>query len=282
MTLSYQPLLGIRVVTMAVNVPGPAACARMVALGAHVQKIEPPSGDPLAGQSPAWYAELSAGQQVARVDLKSASGRADMQSRLADCDIFLTSHRPSALARLGLDWETLHARHPRLCQVAITGFPPPDEEVAGHDLTYLAAEGLLAPPAMPRTLMADLAGADQAVNAAMGLLLQRHRAGGSGYVAVPLSEAARWFSQPYRHGMTRPGGQLSGVFAGYNVYPARSGWVAVAALEPHFWAALMREAGRDDAEPAHLAAFFATRDAAEWEAWALARDLPITALRGDI
>ena len=282
MTSSYQPLLGASVVSLAVNVPGPAACARMVRLGASVLKLEPPGGDPLEGQNPSWYRELAAGQDVVRIDLKSDTGRAALSERLARSDILLTSHRPSALGRLGLAWPALHERFPRLCQVAIVGFPAPHEEVAGHDLTYLAAEGLLSPPTMPRTLMADLAGADQAVGAALGLLLQRGRDGRGSYFAVALSDAARWFSQPLRHGLTMAGSQLNGGFAGYNLYPARSGWVAVAALEPHFWAGLLREAGLDNAVYADLAALFATRDASDWEAWALERDLPISAVRDDL
>src|SRR5215213_6964406 len=154
-------LTDFRILTLAVNVPGPMAVARLAELGATVAKIEPPAGDGVARSAPEWYAAMHAGVDVRRLDLKIEEGQAQCGSLLAETDLLLTSSRPSALARLGLDWPTLHARYPRLCQVAIVGHGAPDQEVPGHDLTYLASAGVLAPPAMPRTLAADLLGAER-------------------------------------------------------------------------------------------------------------------------
>ena len=81
--------------------------------------------------------------------MKSAEGQAKLAELLAGADVLLTSTRPAALARLGLDWPTLSARYPRLCHVAIVGYPAPDEDRAGHDLTYQASAGLLEPPRFP-------------------------------------------------------------------------------------------------------------------------------------
>src|ERR1700748_1022539 len=100
----------MRVVTIATNVPGPVAAARLVELGALVTKVEPPGGDPLAVAAPEWYERLVTGQRVLRVDLKDES----IDALLAEADVFLTAQRPSSLARLGLAWEELHARHPHL------------------------------------------------------------------------------------------------------------------------------------------------------------------------
>src|SRR6185503_19199255 len=85
------------------------------------------------------------GQTVLRLDLKSADGRAQLDELLAQADLLLASFRPSALQRLGLDWESLHARHPRLCFVGIIGYAAPFEERTGHDLTYQGDLGLLRP-----------------------------------------------------------------------------------------------------------------------------------------
>lgn len=273
------PLEGMRLLSLAVNVPGPVAAARLHQLGVAVVKVEPPAGDPLARHSPEWYAALCAGQQVQRLDLKDPAQRADLDRLLQGCDLFLTSSRPAALAGLGLDWASLHARHPRLAQVAIIGFPPPHQNVPGHDLTYLAAHGLLLPPRLPPTLLADLAGAERVVSAALGLLLARERGADAGYAEVVLAEVAESFAAPLRHGLTAPSGLLGGGWPGYNLYAAGRGWVAVAALEPHFWARLQRELGLDGATYDDLAAILATRAAEEWESWAAERDLPITALR---
>src|SRR5262245_50562828 len=93
----------MRIVSMAQNVPGPVAVARLVAAGATAIKIEPPAGDQLERLCKPWYDELHAQVRVARIDLKTASGMAELKTMLTLCDTFLASQRPSALARLGLD-----------------------------------------------------------------------------------------------------------------------------------------------------------------------------------
>jgi crotonobetainyl-CoA:carnitine CoA-transferase CaiB-like acyl-CoA transferase len=275
------PLEGLRLVTLAQNVPGPAAAARLQSFGASVVKVEPPNGDPLASSNPAWYESLAAGQEVVRLDLKSDSDRDRLDEHLAEADVLLTSNRLAALARLGLGPEELGARHPRLCYVAITGYPAPREDAPGHDLTYLADLGLLSPPEMPRTLLADLAGAERAVSATLALLLDRERGMGAGYAEVALSEAAKFFAEPLQHGITKPGAHLGGGFPGYGLYATREGWLAVAALEAHFWESLLLELGLEEATREDLEEAFLQRTAEEWEQWATERDLPLVAL-GDM
>ncbi|HET7231853.1 MAG TPA: CoA transferase [Longimicrobium sp.] len=271
------PLDGARVVTVAVNLPGPLACARLHGLGAEVTKIEPPSGDPLATISPAWYAELSAGQRIIPLDLKAPDGRAALEPLLEEADLLVTSSRPSALGRLGLGWAELHARHPRLCQVAIIGHLPPDQDRPGHDLTYVATTGLASPPALPRTLLADLAAAERAVTAALALLLARGRDGAGRQATVALADVAEDFAAPLRHGLTTPGGALGGGSPLYNLYRAKDGWIALAALEPAFERRLAAEL-YVPLERAPLEDAFARRTTAAWEAWARERDLPLAAV----
>jgi len=239
---------GMRAVSLAVNVPGPTAAARLVALGASVTKIEPPAGDPLATAHPAWYDELRAEQQVLTLDLKQATDHAILDELLRPADLLLTSSRPAALARLGLAWPQLHARFPRLSQVAIVGYPAPDQERAGHDLTYAAAHGLVVPPDLPRTLVADLGGAELATTAALELLLARERGGEAGYAEVALADAAAAFAAPLRHGAT---------------------------VEPQFEQRLAAELGLDALTHDALAAAFSARSAEDWEAWGREHDLPL-------
>src|SRR5215207_4148676 len=273
-----MPLRGVWVLTLSVNLPGPVAASRLCAMGASVVKIEPPGGDPLARMCPGYYQDLSAGQKVVRLDLKDQQERASLDDRLEGTDLLLTANRPAALGRLGLSWTELHARFPRLCQVAIVGHPPPDEDVPGHDLTYQARFGTLSPPGMPPVLVADLAGAEQAVSAALSLLFTRERGQGAGYEQVALSEAARSFAEPLRQGLTAPGGILGGGFPGYRLYRAREGHVALAVLEPHFWERLLQElevkGDRQDLER-----IFETKTAEQWKEWATERDLPLAAVR---
>jgi alpha-methylacyl-CoA racemase len=274
-----QPLDGLNVVSLAVNVPGPTTAARLVALGAAVTKVEPPRGDPLATQHPAWYDELRAGQEVLALDLKQPADRARLDELLEVADLLLTSSRPAALGRLGVAWPELHARFPRLCQVAIVGYPAPDQGLPGHDLTYAAAQGLVVPPELPRTLVADLGGAELATTAAVGLLLARERSGEAGYAEIALSDAASAFVAPLRHGATTPGGSLGGGSPSYALYPAAEGWLAVAALEPHFQQRLAEQLGLDELTRDGLMTAFRARSAEAWETWGLERDLPLSAVR---
>ncbi|MEL4358902.1 MULTISPECIES: CoA transferase [unclassified Luteococcus] len=274
---------GLRVVTIAINLPGPAAARRLAQLGADVIKVEPPAGDQMELLSAPYYQELLAGQQVIRLDLKTDEGRDELWRLLETADLFLTSNRPSALARLGLDWESLHARLPRLSQVAIVGYPGEKAEMPGHDLTYQASVGTLNPPNMPRVLLADLTSAERAVGDGLAAVLAAGRTGQGSYREVALSSLAEMMGDPARHGLTTTDGILGGALPEYNLYRAADGYLVLAALEPHFWArtrqVLELTATGPEQSAAELAAIFATRTAAEWEAWGEENDIPVAAVR---
>jgi len=272
------PLHGQRVISLAVNLPGPLTAARYTALGAVVTKVVPPSGDPFSWVSPAWHAALQAGQEVVSLDLKSSEGQTKLAGLLAGADALLTSTRPAALARLGLDWPALAARYPRLCHVTIVGYPAPDEDRAGHDLTYQASAGLLDPPRFPRIPLADYAGSERAVTALFVLLWARERTGRGGRGEVSLAEALAPYADAVRYGLLAPGTLLGGGSPLYGLYRAAIGWVALAALEPHFAAKLARGLGLAELKAETLAQAFLARPAREWEAWAIEQDIPLAAL----
>lgn len=272
-------LQGIKVVSLALNAPGPVAAARLRQMGAEVTKIEPPGGDATRNFAPAWYESLCQGQTVLRIDLKEAEGRKKLDGLLEKADLLLASFRPSALRRLGLDWEGLHARHPRLCFVGIVGYLPPQEERSGHDLTYQVDFSLLRPPQMPPTLFVDMAGAERAVSMSLAVLNQVARKGEPGCAWVSLYECARDLAAPVAAGLTVPGGLLGGGYPLYGFYPTNDGWIAIAALEPHFAAKLLAELNLKQAVRAELEKIFLTRSAAEWESWAEERDVPLMAVR---
>ena len=138
--------------------------------------------------------------------------------------MLLTSFRPSALAKLGLDWEALHARHPALSQVAIVGAPGERAEEPGHDLTYVAESGLVTGTELPPTLYADMGGAVLASEAVLKAMLHARAAPGTGiYLEVALNAAADWLALPRTWGLTRPTGAVGGAHAGYRVYPCAEG-----------------------------------------------------------
>lgn len=263
-------LRGVHVVTLAQNVPGPLAVQRLVRDGASVLKIEPPTGDPLLTLAPAWHAEMHAGVSIERIDLKHDAGRAALLAHLAHAHVFLTSQRPSALARLGLDAETLHRAVPALRILRIVGsLEYPDEP--GHDLTYQAAAGLLGDE-MPRALVADVMTSERAYAGVLALLRMPEGA----VLDIGMVESLDAMQASLRHGLTVPGAALGGGWGQYGLYDCREGRVAVAALEPHFAARLRDAFGSMERQV--LAARFLERTADEWEQWARQQDLPITAV----
>jgi alpha-methylacyl-CoA racemase len=263
-------LAEVRIVTLAQNVPGPLAVARLRDAGARVTKIEPPSGDPLRHLAPAWYGELHEGIGIETLDLKTEGGRARAMALVGDADLLITSQRPSRLARLGFDPDSLRARSPRVRLLRIVGSTR-DPEVPGHDLTYQAHAGIVGDE-MPRTLIADVVGSERAFAMALALLLQPP----GSTIDVGLLESLAPLAAPMRHHLTNRGGPLGGGAPQYRIYVAKLGRVAVAALEPHFERALYEQLqlpARSD-----LTARMRERTAEDWEAWARERDLPLAAV----
>ena len=298
-TPSDTSLRGVRVLSVALNLPGPAAVMRLADMGASCTKLEPlpppgfPKGstsDPMGLYAPHAYAQLHAGGKVVQADLKSDKGQARLHALLSKADVLITSFRPSALKKLGMDWATLHAKFPALIQVSIVGAKGPGAEIPGHDLTYLAAHGLVNGLDLPATLFADMAGSSLAVDAVFEALWQRARPGrlhGKGvFHEVALEAAAAYLALPRQWGLTLPKGSVGGAHAGYAVYACIKGRVAVAALESHFAVRLADVAGIKAAKPGQdvmllpstrlkLSEFFAGLTRKQVDALATEHDLPL-------
>lgn len=287
MNNTLKPLRGVRLLSLALNLPGPAALMRCQQMGARCTKLEPPSGDPMGAYNPVAYAQLHQGVKVTRADLKTEPGQRILHRQLAQTQVLLTSFRPSALHKLGLSWRALHQRYPNLSQVAIVGAPGARAEEPGHDVTYLADNDLITGMDLPPTLYADMGGSLMASEAVLQVTAQAQRKGCGVFVQVALSEAARYLAWPRTWGLTQPGGAVGGAHAGYAVYACKDGRVVVAALEPHFARALCAAAGVALPHPAAmlqpamrsaLAQFFLTQSRAQLQALALAHDIPLHTL----
>lgn len=250
------PLKGVRVLSLSLNLPGPAALMRCQQMGASCVKLEPPpppgavpgtSGDPMGLYNRPAYDVLHKGVRVAVADLKTEKGQKALHRELAKTDVLLTSFRPSALSKLGLDWKGLRKLYPTLSQVAIVGAPGARAEEPGHDLTYLAENDLVGGLELPPTLYADMGGSLMASEAVLRAVLLQQRSGKGSYLEVALSVAAGYLALPRSWGLTKPGSAVGGGHAGYRVYPCKDGRVAVAALEPHFAKSLCAAAGIQNA-----------------------------------
>jgi alpha-methylacyl-CoA racemase len=273
-----KPLRNLRIVSLALNLPGPAALMRCKALGARCVKIEPPNGDPMQQYSAEFYAHLHAGIRVRRLDLRRGAGQAKLHDELAKPGtLLLTSFRPSALRKLGLDRKSLHKAHPQLSQVAIVGSGGARAEEPGHDLTYMAEAGLVQGTLLPATLYADMSGALLVVEAILSAALRAK----PGFSEVALADAALFCALPQAFDLTGPNALLGGAHAGYQVLKCADGRVAIAALEPHFAARLAGVVGMPAAAmttPAGVRAvarWAARQSRAQLQSVALAHDLPL-------
>ncbi len=299
-----KPLAGVRVLDLTRLLPGPMATLHLADLGADVIKVEDTGAGDYAramGHGPAgmsdFFRVLNRNKRAIRLDLKRPGGR-EAFLRLSDrADVVVESFRPGVMAKLGLGYEALAARNPRIVVCAITGYGQdgPYRDRAGHDINYvgyagvgneIGAEG--GPPVVPNFQIADLLGG--ALVPAIGILaaLLDARASGRGRsVDVAMTDAVLAHAVlpllgVLEHGTTPPRGStmLAGGLACYNRYRTRDGrWMAVGALERKFWERLCDilrcpelkdrhvvygEAARAAKEK--LAAVFATRTQAEWTA----------------
>ncbi len=288
-----KPLKGVRVLSLALNLPGPAALMRCQQMGASCVKLEPPAhptapkgtpGDPMGLYNRAAYDVLHQGVRVAHADLKTEAGQKQLHRELAKTDVLLTSFRPSALKKLGLEWKALHQQYPALSLVAIVGAPGVRAEEPGHDLTYLAENNLVSGLDLPPTLYADMAGSLMGSEAVLQARLHQLQKGKGTRLEVALSVAAGYLALPRTWGLTTPSAAVGGGHAGYRVYPCADGRVAVAALEPHFAAALGAAVGLKASHimamfapesHAAIAAFLATQTRQQLDLLAQDKDIPL-------
>jgi crotonobetainyl-CoA:carnitine CoA-transferase CaiB-like acyl-CoA transferase len=261
------PLDGISVVDFSRYLPGPFCTLQLAWLGAHVTMVEqPPAGDPMRhmpplgpdGQSLA-SASLTRHKHSIILDL-SMPNELDHALELCDgADVVVESFRPGVAARLGIGYDAIRARNPRIVYCSISGFGQtgPWAQVAGHDANYLATAGLLEQMGtyeranLPPVPLADLGGGSLAATAICAALWQRDRGepGGTGagtYIDLSLTEAALVW-QPHSlpaaatNELNRAGGTLTGRLARYSIYSCADGRdVAVAAVEPKFFARVLQ------------------------------------------
>lgn len=290
-----KPLKDVRIFSLCLNLPGPAALQRCRAMGATCIKLEPPApvqpapgngitGDPMSSYSATGYRAMHQGIRVLQANLKLASGQRAMQRQLSKADILLTSFRPSALTKLGLEWPALHQRYPKLSMVAIFGDRGALAEEPGHDLTYVAQAGLVTGLDLPATLYADMAGSLLATEAILQAVLLQRQTGVGRRHDIALADAAAHLALPRSWGSMDADSLLGGSHAGYRIYPCRDGRVALAALEPHFARTLCGVAGiewtgfevmRTADTRLQLARFIAALNRQQLEALSAQHDIPL-------
>jgi crotonobetainyl-CoA:carnitine CoA-transferase CaiB-like acyl-CoA transferase len=272
------PLDGVRVLDLTRLLPG-AYCTLLLAdLGAEVLKVEDTGlGDYMRwvppyvggkeaqerGAASAPFAALNRNKRAIKLDLKAEPAR-DVLLRLArEHDVLVESFRPGVLDRLGVGYERLAQENPGLVYCAISGYGQdgPLRDRAGHDLNYLARNGLLAlsgdgdgPPVQAAGQIADLGGGgEMAAFAIAAALVERARSGRGRLLDVSMTDGAMsWLAMPAAHelatgeGLRRGQVELAGAWICYRPYAASDGWVALGAVEPKFWQAFCEGVERPD------------------------------------
>lgn len=301
-----QPLTGVRVIEFEGIGPAPYAGMLLADLGADVLRIARPSaarGDLIADTGDA---VMQRGKRIVTLDLKSAAGREAALAHVAEADVLVEGLRPGAMERLGLGPAEAHAMNPRLVYCRITGWGQegPLAQTAGHDINYIALSGALAlmgpagrPPLPPANLVGDFGGGG--LWAAFGILagvIEAARTGQGRVIdAAMLDGASSQMAFLYAwaaSGTWQPGRErnlLDGAAPFYRCYTcACGGHVAVGAIEPDFFAALMRGLGLDPADwrqedragwPAlaeTIARIFASKPRSHWAAHFAGSDACVT------
>lgn len=157
MFIMSKPLEGVKVVDLTYYVAGPGTARILADWGADVIKVEPPAGEPgrttsLTLGMPAtdeinpYFGVYNTNKRDIALNLKTDEGKEILDKMLAKANVFVTSFRPGALKRLGLDYETMHAKHPHIVWASINGFGDygPDKDNAGFDtVAYWAKSGAM-------------------------------------------------------------------------------------------------------------------------------------------
>lgn len=294
--MHMKPLNGLRILEF--DGLGPVTFAGMMLadLGAEVLRLTRSASAGAAAFDEVGGALLHRSRAAVPVDLKSAADREAVLALADRADAVIEGFRPGVMERLGYGPETLQARNPALVYGRVTGWGQtgPLADQVGHDLNYIGLTGLLhamgepdRPPSPPLNLVGDYGGgAMMLVTGVLAALLDARTTGRGRIVDAAMTDGTALLGGLFQalrgRGVwsdRRGANLLDGGAPFYRCYACRDGgFVAVAALEPRFYAALLAGLEIDPSEapqydlagwPAlqtRLAALFATRDRDDWAA----------------
>jgi alpha-methylacyl-CoA racemase len=264
-TTAHGPLHGIRVVEIGSIGPGPFCAMVLADLGADVLRVDRTSGGGLVGPNSDHRTELlNRGRRSIGVDLKHPDGPEVVLTLVEGADALVEGFRPGVTERLGIGPKECFARNPALVYGRMTGYGQdgPMAQAVGHDLNYIALSGALGmigrrdqPPTPPLSLIGDFGGGGLML--ALGViaaLLERASSGKGQVIDAAMTDGSALLMTAF-YGYTQTGAWspergTNIVDSGapfYDVYETADGrWLSVAAMEPHFYAALLEILGLAD------------------------------------
>ena len=310
------PLHGIRIIDMTSVLMGPVATQALGDMGADVIKIEAPQGDLVRQIGPSRHAGMGAmflhanrSKRSVVLDLKKPAGLKVLHRLLADADVLVYNVRPNAMARLGLDYETVAALNSRIVYAGLFGFgqdgpyaarPAYDDLIQGASTlsSLLARSGDGTPRYVP-TAMADRIVGLTAVSGILATLLERQRTGRGQRLDVPMFETMVAFVLgDHMGGLTYEppldqGGYARQLSPERRPYRTQDGYVCALVYNDQQWDRFVRAVGREellsdprfadfagrsrhvDAVGRELARMFETRTTAQWIALLNEADVPV-------
>lgn len=247
------PLEGTRIIDLGGIGPGPFAGMLLADLGAEVIRIARPGA---AEQLPV----LQRGKTTLEIDLKTARGRDVVLDLVTTSDACFEGFRPGVAERIGIGPKDVAARNPRIIYGRVTGWGQegPLAASAGHDLNYIALTGVLGMtgrrggvPAIPQNLLGDYAGGSMLLVIGLLAALLETRSSGQGQVvdAAMVDGAALLATLQYgMHAAGQLGPRGTNILDSgapfYDAYEtADGGYIALAAIEPQFYAEMVRVLG---------------------------------------
>lgn len=202
MPISTHILSGHRVLDLSQIIAGPTTTRMMAEMGAEVIKVEiAPDGD-MSRRLPyirdgrsAYFVQQNRGKKGLCVDVRSTAGRALLLDLVAKVDVLVENFAPGVIARMGLDWHTVHALNPRLvmCSISAFGQSGPFARLPGYDYIAQAYSGFTGltgeehgSPYFPQVAFGDAATGAYAFAAVLAALLHRERGGPGQYLDISL------------------------------------------------------------------------------------------------
>ncbi|AEH10868.1 MULTISPECIES: CaiB/BaiF CoA transferase family protein [Protofrankia] len=203
--MSPGPMDGLLVVDLTRVLAGPLSTLMLADLGARVIKVERPGhGDDSRSYGPfmdgrsLYFARVNRGKQSIALDLKDPDDHATLLSIIDRADVLVENFRPGVMDRLGLDWDTLSQRNPRLVYVSISGFgrTGPWRNRPAYDAVVQAATGIMSitgspdsDPVKPGVPIADLAAGLYAFGAIGAALYGRLSTGRGTHIDIGMFDA---------------------------------------------------------------------------------------------
>lgn len=262
------PLAGLRVIDLGQVYLGPYCGLMFALMGAEVIKVEPPGGDSIRGvaggrENPAAMM-LNSSKQSVTLDLGSEDGRAALLALTDTADVLIENFRPGTMEKLGLGWETLSARNPRLVMGSGKGYAADSvyRDAPAMDFPIQALSGLMSvtgfpdgPPVKCGAAITDFLGGIHLFGGIMAALHARGNTGRGDFVQIAMqdvthhalaSNISSFLLAP--EGFSDRAGNSQAVLkvAPYDLFPARDGQVAIMCLNDRHWDQLTRAMGRPD------------------------------------